>query len=76
MSPTVRRAVFLIAGAVLAGLLVWGFSGLPRFGGERSPSGCTASCPCDNTSAPTTPSSDRTSGAPAEASPGSPAPCS
>jgi multicomponent Na+:H+ antiporter subunit B len=32
MTVRVRRIVFLVAAGVLAGVLAWGFSGLPRFG--------------------------------------------
>jgi multicomponent Na+:H+ antiporter subunit B len=36
---SVRRAVFLLAGGLLAGLLAWGFGGLPHFGGYQGPYG-------------------------------------
>lgn len=39
MSPTTRRLVFLVAGAGLAVLLLWGLSGLPPFGQYRGPYG-------------------------------------
>ena len=32
MTPRVRRVVFLVAAGALAGVLAWGFGGLPRFG--------------------------------------------
>ena len=32
MTLRVRRAVFLVAGGILAGLLTWGFGALPKFG--------------------------------------------
>jgi multicomponent Na+:H+ antiporter subunit B len=39
VSPTTRRLVFLVAGAGLAVLLLWGLSGLPPFGQYRGPYG-------------------------------------
>jgi len=39
MNRRVRRAVFLLAGGVLAGVLVWGFGALPPFGAYRGPYG-------------------------------------
>jgi multicomponent Na+:H+ antiporter subunit B len=39
MNRRVRLVVFLLAGGVLAGLLLWGFTGLPRFGNYRGPYG-------------------------------------
>lgn len=39
MSRTVRQAVFLVAAAGVAVLLVWGLSGLPAFGDYRGPYG-------------------------------------
>jgi len=32
VTPSVRRAVFVVAAAVFGGLLLWGFAGLPHFG--------------------------------------------
>jgi multicomponent Na+:H+ antiporter subunit B len=39
VTPPVRRAVFLVAGAGLGLLLVWGLAGLPPFGVYRGPYG-------------------------------------
>ena len=39
MSPRVRLYVFLVAGAVLFGYLIWGFIGLPDFGHYAGPYG-------------------------------------
>lgn len=39
MTIQVRRIVFLLAGAFLAALLVWGMGGLPHFGAYRGPYG-------------------------------------
>jgi multicomponent Na+:H+ antiporter subunit B len=39
MSSSTRRAVFLPAAAVVAVVLVWGVTGLPRFGDYRGPYG-------------------------------------
>ncbi len=39
MTVQVRRMVFVAAGALLAGLLVWGFGALPHFGAYRGPYG-------------------------------------
>ena len=39
MSDRVRLRVFLVAGAGLAALLVWGLAGLPDFGHYRGPLG-------------------------------------
>ena len=39
MTLRIRRVVFLMAGGVLAILLLWGFGGLPTFGHYRGPYG-------------------------------------
>jgi multicomponent Na+:H+ antiporter subunit B len=39
MNLRIRRVVFLLAGGTLAGLLAWGFGGLPHFGDYRGPYG-------------------------------------
>jgi multicomponent Na+:H+ antiporter subunit B len=39
MNPRIRLAVFLLSSAVLGGLLLWGFGGLPHFGDYRGPYG-------------------------------------
>ncbi len=39
MTVRTRRAVFILAAAVLAVMLVWGFGGLPHFGSSRPSSG-------------------------------------
>ena len=39
MTPTGRRAMFLAAASVVAGVLVWGLTGLPDFGDYHGPYG-------------------------------------